>query len=215
MATRTRTIRTTTVGYSLEWVVLLALLQAPVHAQEDAPGQAPSQQRPPPVEAPPAPSPPAETPPDPRGPGVELATIIEQVAASSGREFLVDPRVRARVLSVPPIENPSYEDLLSMLRVHGYLAVEIAGRVNILPDANARQIPTRLLQRDDGDVHDDEWVTRVLTVPNGQAGQLVPLLRPMMPQPAHLAATGDGKLIIVDTYANVRRITELVNELSR
>jgi type II secretory pathway component GspD/PulD (secretin) len=144
----------------------------------------------------------------------DIETLLAQVAASIGKEFLVDPRVRARVFGVPAIQNPSYSELLSILRVHGYMAVEVGDRVNILPDAYARSMPTRLLQRDDRSVPDDEWVTRVITVPGGNAADLVPILRPMMPQAAHLAASADGKLIVVDTYANVRRMTEVVRALT-
>ena len=88
-----------------------------------------------------------------------------------------------------------------------------------MPDANARQEPTRLLQRDDRSVPDDEVVTRVITLPGNNAAQLVPILRPMMPQYAHLAAfatdEANSKLIVTDTYANVRRITELVQTLGQ
>jgi type II secretory pathway component GspD/PulD (secretin) len=44
--------------------------------------------------------------------------------------------------------------------------------------------------------------------------QLVPLLRPMLPQQAHLVATPD-KLVIVDRYDNVRRIVEVAQALTR
>jgi type II secretory pathway component GspD/PulD (secretin) len=148
--------------------------------------------------------------------GSDLHELVAQVAASTGKEFLLDPRVRARVYSVPPLRNPTYPELLSVLRLNGYVAVEIGDKVNIMPDANARALPTRLLQRDDASVPDDEIVTRVITVPN--AGYLVPILRPMMPQHAHLAAGGSpdqNKLIVTDTYANVRRITELVQTLGQ
>lgn len=145
--------------------------------------------------------------------GTELDAILEQVAAAEGREFLVDPRVAARVHTVPEIENPTYEALLSILRIHGYIAVEIEGRINIVPSALARQYATRVLQRDDSSVSDDELVTRVLTLNTDNAAPLVPVLRPLMPQYAHLAAQGN-KLIIVDHYDNVRRITELSNVLS-
>ncbi len=43
-----------------------------------------------------------------------------------------------------------------------------------------------------------------------------------MPQSAHLAAmappdggTGEGKLLLFDTYANVRRMTEIIDTLAR
>jgi general secretion pathway protein D len=67
-----------------------------------------------------------------------------------------------------------------------------------------------------------EWVTRVITVRKISAAQLVPVLRPLMPQTAHMAASVAGpdgekltKLIVVDRYANVRRISQIVDELDR
>jgi general secretion pathway protein D len=158
--------------------------------------------------------------PPPPTRGTDIEEVLRRVSASTGQEFLVDPRVRASVFGVPDIGTPTYPELLAILRMHGFAAFEVAGRVNIVPDANARFMPARLLQRDDPSVPDDEYVTRILTVAN--AAQLVPVLRPLMPQSAHLAATmpadggtGDGKLILFDTYANVRRMTEIVNALAR
>jgi general secretion pathway protein D len=151
---------------------------------------------------------------------VEIEDLLARVAASTGKKFLVDPRIRARVLTVPLIEKPTYAELLSILRMHGFAAFELGGRVNIIPDANARFMPSRLLQRDDPSVPDDEYVTRVIKVAN--AVQLVPVLRPLMPASAHLAATtppegqtGESQLILFDTYANVRRMTEIINTLAR
>jgi general secretion pathway protein D len=150
---------------------------------------------------------------------VDIEAVIADVAASTGKEFLVDPRVRARVFAVPELEDPTYETLLAVLRLHGYIALEIGGKVNVVPDASARAMPTRLVQRDDSSVPDDEVITRVITVPGNNAANLVPILRPLLPQSAHLAALVQGdennKLIVVDTYANVRRIAELVETLGQ
>lgn len=177
-------------------------------AQQDAP--APAQ---PAVEAP-APEA-AEAARRRQEAAMDLDMLIEQVAMATGKQFLVDPRVRARVYNVPRIESPTYDTLLSILRINGFMAVEIGGRINVLPDGLARSLPVRLLQRDDANVPDDEWVTRVVTVRNGNAAQLVPILRPLMPQAAHMAATGDGKLVLVDTYANIRRLTQVIEALTQ
>jgi general secretion pathway protein D len=146
--------------------------------------------------------------------------LIARVSESTGMKFLIDPRVRARVNAVPRIDNPTYAELLTILQVHGYAAAEVEGLVTVVPDANARFLPTRLLQRDDDSVPDDEYVTRILTIPNG--AQLIATLRPLMPHSAHLASAGGGddqpsndKLILMDTYANVRRMTEIINTLTR
>jgi general secretion pathway protein D len=153
---------------------------------------------------------------------VDLGVLLARVSEATGKKFLVDPRVRMQIYAVPKVETPTYAELLTILHMHGYAAAEVEGRVTIVPDANARFLPTRLVQRDDASVPDDEFVTRILTVPNGVfAGNLVPILRPLMPQSAHLAAyVGDeqqpgNKLILMDTYANVRRMTEIINTLTR
>ena len=70
-----------------------------------------------------------------------------------------------------------------------------------------------MVQNDDASIAADEWVTRVLTTSNVEAAQLVPILRPLLPQSAHLAALPSSRLVVIDRYANVRRIAELVRLL--
>jgi general secretion pathway protein D len=189
--------------------ILAAMLAPALHAQQ--PAAASGGEIPPRTANPPAAAGAVQRAED----GIDIRELIAQVAARENRSFLVDPRVRAQFLVIPAIENPSYDVLLSVLRVHGYAAVEIEGRIHIVPDTFMRVLPTRVLQRDDNSVSDDEIVTRVLTVSADLAPQLVPVLRPMLPVSAHLAATADNRLIIVDRYDNVRRITEVVRILTQ
>jgi general secretion pathway protein D len=61
---------------------------------------------------------------------------------------------------------------------------------------------------------ESEIVTDVYRVKNSSAAQLVPILRPLLPQYGHLAAdVCSNMLIIVDTYANVRRVEAVVQRL--
>ena len=145
---------------------------------------------------------------------IDLIELLARVAAAEGRQFVVDPRVRGRARIVPPVETPSYELLLSILRVHGYAAVADGDTVSVVPDGIARTLPTRVVQNDDQTIPNDELVSRVIAV-GGNAPQLVPVLRPLLPQYAHLAATSDGRLVVVDYYDNVLRISELARALSR
>ncbi len=147
-------------------------------------------------------------------PGNDLVDLVRQVAANSGMEFIIDPRVNASVEYAGDTltENITYATLLAILRIHGYVAVEIGGVVSIVLDANARTMPTRILQSDDPSVSDHEVVSRVISLSADAAG-LVPILRPLVPQYGHLAAFGNS-LMVVDRYDNVRRLTELAHSLS-
>ena len=208
-------------------VFIALVLAAPVMGQPQQSQPPPPERRAPPEPPPPpaavpqaAPSPPAALEAQRRREeqSVDITELLENVSQATGMEFLVDPRVTFRVYGVPKIDNPSYAELLTILRMHGYTAVNVGGRVNILPDSNVRFMPVRVLNRDEASVPDDEYVTRIIETPN--APQLVPVLRPLMPQSAHLAAVAGeegepGKLILMDTYANIRRMTELIRELAQ
>lgn len=156
-----------------------------------------------------------------RQPVVELRKLLDEVAARSGKKFLVEERVPAKIrYGGTDLENPDYPLLLSILRLNGLAAFESGGYVNIIPDAAIRQFPLPLVQRDDADIPAAEWVTRIITVRNGNAPMLVPVLRPLLPQAGHMAsppgagnAPGD-KLIVIGPYDQVRKITEIVREVT-
>jgi general secretion pathway protein D len=140
------------------------------------------------------------------------------VAQVTGKSFIVDPRVRAQVtmLSSEPMSPEAfYEAFLAILQVHGYIAVPSGKVIKIMPDATARQVPANDLP-DRVSTTSDEIVTQVVQVRNVSAGQLVPILRPMMPQAAHLAAYPSANMLIIsDRAANVSRIMRIIQRIDR
>jgi len=145
-------------------------------------------------------------------PGNDIRSLIHQVANETGTRFVIDPRVNARVdFAGDSLETVDYETLLAILRVHGFAVVVVGSELTVIQEPNARVMPTRILQTDDPSVSDHEIVSRVIPV-GERAEELVPILRPLIPQFGHLAAAA-GSLVIVDRYDNVRRITALTNEI--
>jgi len=148
----------------------------------------------------------------------DLGQVIEAVSQVTGKSFIVDPRVRAQVtmLSTSPMSpEVFYEAFLAILQVHGYIAVPSGSVIKIMPDATARQVPANDLP-DRVSSTSDEIVTQVVQVRNVSAGQLVPILRPMMPQSAHLAAYPSANMLIIsDRAANVSRIVRIVQRIDR
>jgi general secretion pathway protein D len=145
---------------------------------------------------------------------IPLIQLIEDVSKRTGKNFIVDPRVQGDVtLAGKDANSVSYDELLQILQVHGFVAVEAGNLVKIVPDANARAMAAPVIsgleRRPDGQV-----VSKVFPVKTMPAAHLVPLLRPLLPQAAHLAAVAcTNTLIMVDTYANVQRIESLVKAL--
>jgi general secretion pathway protein D len=145
---------------------------------------------------------------------VPLVQLITDVAQKTGKTFLVDPRVRGdAVLVGPDRKNMDYARLLAVLQIHGFAAVEDKNHVRVVPDANARQLPMPLITGTEARPN-AQYVSKVIAVNTLPAGLLVPILRPMLPQAAHLVAvTCTNVLLVVDTFDNVQRIEKMVRTL--
>jgi general secretion pathway protein D len=62
----------------------------------------------------------------------------------------------------------------------------------------------------------DELVTQVVAVQNVNAAQLVPVLRPLMPQAAHMAAYPSGNILILsDRASNVARVLRIIKRIDQ
>ena len=144
----------------------------------------------------------------------DIRKIVEAVSEVTGKTFILDPRVTAKVtiLSKTPLSADAfYEAFLSILEVHGYVAITVGDVVKVVPDASARQKPTLLSTVGAGA---DDIVTQVVKVQNIGAAQLVPILRPLIPQYGHLAAhPGSNMLIISDRRQNLERMLSIIRRI--
>jgi general secretion pathway protein D len=146
----------------------------------------------------------------------DLSQIIQAVSEVTGKNFIIDPRVNAKVtmLSATPMSPAAfYEAFLSVLQVYGYVAVPAGKVIKIIPNTDARQVPADDLPNNVS-ATSDEVVTQIVTVKNISAAQLVPLLRPLIPQYGHLAAYPTGNMLIIsDRASNVSRIVRIIERM--
>ncbi len=147
----------------------------------------------------------------------DIRQIVEAVGEVTQKNFIIDPRVNAKVTmlsSTPMTPDAFYEAFLSILQVHGYIAVTSGDLIKIVPDATARQYAGPIGTLSSAGA--DDIVTQVVQVKNVGAAQLVPILRPLIPQYGHLAAhPGSNMLIISDRAANVNRMITIVRRIDQ
>ncbi|MCW9004173.1 MAG: type II secretion system protein GspD, partial [Gammaproteobacteria bacterium] len=78
----------------------------------------------------------------------DIRALISTVSRFTGKNFIVDPRVKAKVTVVSAktmSEKEVYEVFLSVLQVHGYAAVPVGNIIKIVPEVNAKQGPLPLV----------------------------------------------------------------------
>lgn len=146
----------------------------------------------------------------------EINTLISTVSEVTGKNFIVDPRVKGKVtvISAAPMDKRAvYETFLAVLQVQGFAAVPAGSAIKIIPETNARS-DAGVANRNGSGMPLDDIVTHVYTLTNISAAQLVPILRPLVPQWGHLAAyPGNNMLIISDRAGNVARLAEIIAKL--
>ncbi len=148
----------------------------------------------------------------------EISTVISTIAEVTGKSFIIDPRVKGKatvISSRPMTKDEAYQIFLSLLEVHGFAAIEVGETIKILPDVSAKQSPTPLsTRRNPGE--GDEVVTQVIDVEYVAAAQLVPILRPLVPQQGHLVAYAPSNVLIIsDRAANIKRLVELIRRVDK
>jgi len=143
---------------------------------------------------------------------VDVSLVIESVSKLTGRNFIVDPRVKGRVtvLAAKPVdEDQLYEILLTVLHVYGFAAIPGENLTKVVPAAIARSYAPSYSEKEK-----HALVTEVLVVNNNSAEQLVNVLRPMLSQNAHLVALANGNsLVVTDVKVNVDRIKQIINRI--
>ena len=148
----------------------------------------------------------------------DIHALINAVSKITGKNFVVDPRVKGKVTLVSGEElgpDQIYEVFLSVLDVHNIVAIEANGLVKLLPKAVAKQIPTPIKYGKTG-ARGDAQITEVYQLKHGSVRDIVPILKPLLPPTSHFAAhASTNTLIITDTVANINRILEIVAKLDQ
>jgi general secretion pathway protein D len=147
----------------------------------------------------------------------DIQEFIEFVADVTETTIVVDPSVKGKikVISSKPVSKAELYDLfLSILDVHGYTAVRSGAVVRVIPNKNARSSPVDVISGT-SDIN-AEYVTQVIRLDNVSAAKLIPVLRPLVPQQAHMAAYAPSNAIIIsDIRANIDRMEKIIASMDQ
>jgi len=145
--------------------------------------------------------------------GADIREFIEQIAQITGETFVVDPRVKGQVSvvsSTPLTLSEVYQLFLSVMATHGFSVITQGEQARIVPNAEAKADAGR------GPAAPDRLETRLIQVQHSPVAELIPLIRPLVPQYGHLAAvTSANAIIISDRSANIARIEDLLRQLDQ
>ena len=150
----------------------------------------------------------------------DIHSLIQTVSKRTGRNFIVDPRVSAKVtvVSSEPLDaNKLYDLFLSVLDIHGFAAVDTGSFIKIVPLTVGVQSAVPVLKSESAKAEagtGDELVTEVVHVEYHSAQQMIEVLRPLLPAAASISAEShSNSLVITDRASNISRLVQLVRQL--
>ena len=143
----------------------------------------------------------------------DIRAFASDVAKITNKTIVLDPRIKGMVtvVSNQDLSNEeTYAVFLSVLRVHGYAAIENNGVVKVMPESGGRQ------DFSSGRPDLDSLTTEVIRLNQANAKNLTPLLKPLINKQGHIAAyEATNTLIIADYVGNLVRIKRLLAELDK
>lgn len=148
----------------------------------------------------------------------DILSVINEVSQETGKNFVVDPRVNGKislVSSKPLRKEEVYQVFLSVLGLLGYSAIPAGKVIKIIPNMESGEQAT-LVASKQSPGKGDEVVVRVIALENISATQLMPIIRPMLPQWSNVATYSPGNvLILLGRASNLDRIIKVIQDVDK
>ena len=150
---------------------------------------------------------------------VELKVFIKYVSEITGRNFVVDDKVRGRITLISPtkIRVDELEHVLeSLLELNGFTAIPSGSVTKIVP---LREVKQRGVETDVGrDPREipqiDRMVTHLVPLRFADINEVRNMLTPLISKDGNISAYGPSNTIILtDLSSNINRLVKIIREV--
>lgn len=146
----------------------------------------------------------------------DIEAVARTMATITGRNVVVDPRVKGQLnLVTERAVTPAaaFQQFLAALRLQGYTVVEAAGLYKVVPEADAKLQggSVSVAQPGSSGPAGGQIVTQIFKLNYESAGNLVPVLRPLIsPNNTINVNPGTNALVITDYADNLQRLGKII-----
>ncbi|MEE8305285.1 MAG: type II secretion system secretin GspD [Candidatus Tectomicrobia bacterium] len=149
----------------------------------------------------------------------DILQIINLMSELTGKNFLVDEKVRGKVTIIAPKPvslDEAYQVFLSILEIQGFAVVPQGPIIKIVPsrEVKGRPLPTTIDGQFQPSSTSDEFVTQLIPLDYAEANEIRGLLTPLVSkQSSMLAYAPTNTLILTDVSSNISRLLKIIRAL--
>jgi len=151
---------------------------------------------------------------------VDIRMFIKFISRLTGKNFVVDTRVKGRVTIISPSRlsvKDAYRVFESVLEMNGYSTVRSGKIIKIIPVPKAKSdnLETMIMQKGSGEKNpEDRMVTRIIPLTYARADELKKMLVPLMPAGSIILSYRDtNMLIITASLSSINRLFKIIKSV--
>jgi general secretion pathway protein D len=148
---------------------------------------------------------------------VDIQVFIKFVSELTGRNFLLDERVKGKVTVISPRKiavEEVYNVLESVLEIYGFTTVQAGEVTKVIPSVDARGKNMELRLKRESISPEDKLVTQIFSLQHASSDEMKKVLDPLISKTSViLSYPPTGMLIITDTLSNIKRLQDIVTAL--
>jgi len=145
---------------------------------------------------------------------VDIGVFIKFISELTGKNFVVDNRVKGKVTIISPSKisvNEAYRVFDSVLEVHGFATVTSGEVIKIIPSPEARTKNIDTLIREESGSPDDRVVTQLIPLRYADAEEIKRLFAPLVSKSSvMLSYPPTNMLVLTDVYSNILRLMDIL-----
>lgn len=145
---------------------------------------------------------------------VDIATMVKFVSDLTGKNFVMDERVKGKISVYSPTKlttEEAFNVFTSVLELKGFTVVPAGKVYKIVPTATAKQAGMRLVTEKERLPVSDAYVARVIPLDRISSQEAVAFLQPLVSKDGYIASFGTSNmLLVVDSALNIQKLTGIL-----
>ncbi|QOX78405.1 type II secretion system secretin GspD [Trichlorobacter lovleyi] len=145
---------------------------------------------------------------------VEIATMVKFISELTGKNFVLDERVKGKVSVFSPSklsQDEAFALFTSVLELKGFTLIQAGKIYKVVPTGSAKQAGMKLADKERIPLG-DAFLARVFPLSQISSQEALTFLQPIISKEGHIGSFGPGNmLLVVDAASNLQKVADILS----